>query len=138
MIELRRDGDWLCIDIFNYKDVARRFDDMELMQIGNGFVIEICDELSSDSIMEADLIDRYYQDQRRIYYCREGLELACAYDPVSMGVRFATINGCDISRTMLDVNDYGVGKLPWVNSKYPCVPKDFDWVKIIESRKLPY
>ncbi len=137
-IELRRDGDWLCIDMFNYKGKLRQFSDAELLQIANGFIMEIGQAPLKKSVIQADLTDKYYMDQRRIYYRRCGVELACAYDPVSMGIRFVSINGRDIMRTMIDVNDYGVGKLPWVNSAYPDVPENFDWVGIIESRKFPY
>ncbi len=137
-IEMRRDGDWLCIDIFNYKGFARKFTPLELSQIGSGFVVEVSEKPFDKSIIDAKLTDRYYMDQRRIFYYREDLELACSYDPASLGVRFATINGRAIPQTMLDINDFGVAKLPWINTEHPYPPENFDWVKIIESRKMPY
>ncbi len=138
-IELHRDGDWLRIDIFNYKGKAKVFTKQELSQIANGFIIEISEKPFEKSIIQAKIIDRYYMDQRRIYYSRDGIKLACSYDPVSMGIRYATIDGKNVPYTLLDVNDFGVGKLPLIGSDRTLdTLSNFDWAKIIESRNFPY
>ena len=137
-VEINRDGDWLCIDIFNYDGPAREFSENEIQRFANGFVCEISEKPFEQSILNATLSDDYYLEQRRICYKRNKLELKTAYDPLSMGIRYTTANSRPIPDPILDVNNYRVDKLPWINSTYPEIPTDFDWVKIIESRKMPY
>ena len=139
-VETCRDGDWLCIDIFNYRGPEREFTDHEIRQIANGFVVEVSDGPLQEEVLQAQPLDRYYMHQRRIRYARDGVELSVAYDPVSMGIRCATIDGRDaFSQSMLEVSDYGVGrKLPWIAHKDPQPPEGFDWPGLIESRKQPW
>ena len=137
-VEISRDGDWICIDIFNYEGSAREFTEEEIQDFCNGFVCEISEDPFDQNILDALPTDNYYFEQRRIFYKRNKVELETVYDPLSMGIRCRSVNGRPFSEPMLDVNNYGVNKLPWVNSSYPEIPVDFNWREIIETREMPY
>ncbi len=137
-IEIGSDGDWLFIDIFNYDGEPTNFSESDPQRFCNGFICEISENPFKDEIIDAIPSDYYYLEQRRINYKRAGIELNTDYDPVSMGVRNMTINERQLPEPMLEVSDYGVGKLPWVNSSYPEPPPNFNWRNLIENRKMPY
>ncbi len=136
-VEIIKDGDWLCIDIFNYQGIAREFTEEEIQRFCNGFVCEISEKTFEEDIINATPGDNYILEQRRIFYQRKNLELETVYDPLSMGIRFISVNGRVLQEPMLDVSDYGVRKLAWIDSSHPEAPADFNWHGIIESRKLP-
>lgn len=137
-IEINRDGDWICVDLFNYDGPAREFTEDEIQHFSNGFVCEISEKNFDEEIIHARPLDTYYFEQRRIAYNRKGLKLATAYDPVSMGIRYITANEKSIAEPLLDVNNYSVDKLPWVSGNKPEAPTGFDWRNRIENRELPY
>lgn len=137
-VEINRDGDWIYIDIFNHNGPAREFSENDIQRFCNGFVCEISEKPFEQNMLDAIPFDDYYLEQRRVSYSRNQLELKTAYDPLSMGIRYMTANDRLIPEPCLEVNNYGVGKLPWVNSTFPEDPANFNWKKIIENRKMPF
>ena len=129
-------GDWLAVELLNYDGPPRHFDEHDLLAMTNGFIFEVLDQPPDKCLLNSELIDTYYANQRRICYRRPGTELAVAYDPVTFAIRYASVDGGVLSQSKLSISGFDTDSLPWVRSDHPLSPAGFNWQKIIESRNM--
>lgn len=127
-VEVKDDGEYIIISLYNYSGNNKRFYERDLLHIRNGFVCQISssDEIGSfeEFVQETKkhtISDEYIKSlhtrqtfTRKVVFEKDNLSLSCEYNPASEGIKNIVCNDRIITAEKMRITGFDGNVLPYM------------------------